>query len=421
VNQRIGREAVLVAVGQVATAVGLLAAVRFLSNALSPVEYGVFILGLTAAALVSQTLLGPLANAAQRFYVAAQEAGQLPEFWATLRILGVTGAALVLVLGIAGATAIGLLVDQSLGLLAITCAAFAILSGWETLFDSVQSAERRRGVVAWHQGLRQWLRPILALLFISVGGAVATAAIAGYAVASCLVLISQANLSRELAHSFKVDWHSPYAARVVDYAAPFATWGLFTWAHVASDRWALGLAAGPETVAAYAVTFQLGAQPLYLLGSAAAQFVEPIVYATAGLGVDAQRVRAAFQLNMRLASVGAAVLVILVLTEFLAHPLIFAVLAAPQYQPVAHLLPLAAISGGLFSLGQLVALGSVIFGSSRVLIAPKIVTSVVGITLNIGGAYLFGIEGVLVAGIVTALLYCIWTLLLSVSLLSAHK
>jgi len=50
--------------------------------------------------------------------------------------------------------------------------------------------------------------------------------------------------------------------------------------------------------------------------------------------------------------------------------------------------------------------------NTRVLIAPKIVTALLGVLLNFAGAFWLGIRGVVYAGIVVSSIYLAWILIL---------
>jgi O-antigen/teichoic acid export membrane protein len=233
-------------------------------------------------------------------------------------------------------------------------------------------------------------------------------AFAGYAIASALVVGSQLTFTRGSLGLLLQKDPCHYWERLLHFALPFTAWGLFTWAQLSSDRWALQLTDGVAVVGRYTVLLQLGAQPMLLLGTALAQFFEPMVYARASLGGNRSLARSAFLLNARVTVVSAVAMLAIVLFEWFAYPLIFAVAVAPEYWDVSPLLPVAALSGGLFASAQLFAIGSVVLGTSRELIAPKTASAILGIALNVISAYLFGLTGVLVAGVLTALVYGSW-------------
>jgi hypothetical protein len=152
--RRVGGEALAVFIGQGVGALGLLAAVRVLSSLLPPPDYGAFALGLTFVVLAAQLLFGPLANAALRYYAAAADRRQLGEFWAALGLLTAFASAAGVAIGLVAFAAAGTVGYRIPLLVAGSAIAFAILSGWEVVFDAVQSAQRQRWAVAWHQGLR---------------------------------------------------------------------------------------------------------------------------------------------------------------------------------------------------------------------------------------------------------------------------
>src|SRR5439155_3749765 len=157
--------------------------------------------------------------------------------WATLGVLGFA-ALLALVLSTAGQV-------NSISLMTIAFL-YSWLSGYSSAMDGVQNAARQRAIVAWHQGIGQWLRFLLALAMIGALGAFSRAAMLGYAVASALVLVSQTFLFRRrilaLSPATNAGPTGPvesWTRQMRAYAWPFALWGVFTWAQMASDRWAL--------------------------------------------------------------------------------------------------------------------------------------------------------------------------------------
>jgi O-antigen/teichoic acid export membrane protein len=106
-------------------------------------------------------------------------------------------------------------------------------------------------------------------------------------------------------------------------------------------------------------------------------------------------------------------MLLVVLIEYLGHALIFSIVVAPEYQDVSAMLPLAGLSGALYSLGQLFAMGSVVLGGSRILLLPKIGSALAGTALNVVGAYSYGLVGVLGASVLTGVLYLLWVALIA--------
>src|SRR2546430_11136457 len=78
--KRLAKEFFWVGAGQVAAIIGGLAGIRLLTQSLSPASYGELALGMTAAALTQQVVLGPAAGAILRFFAPATEAKQLGDY-----------------------------------------------------------------------------------------------------------------------------------------------------------------------------------------------------------------------------------------------------------------------------------------------------------------------------------------------------
>jgi hypothetical protein len=66
------------------------------------------------------------------------------------------------------------------------------------------------------------------------------------------------------------------------------------------------------------------------------------------------------------------------------------------------------LAGGLFAVGQVLATLPLAGLQSRALMAPKIITAVLGVAGNLFGAYVFGLAGVAVTETAFSALYCGW-------------
>ncbi len=413
--QRLAGEAFWVGLGQAAAALGGLIGVRFLTHALSPTSYGELALGMTVATLTQQAVLGPLSAAFLRFFAPAREANRLPAYlWGVWKLL--LQATLVLIV-VAGLLCLGLWASGHVNWLGLVLAAFlySLLSGYNSALDGMQNAARQRPVVAWHQGLGQWLRPLAAVALVAALGSYSTVAMLGYVLASMCVLASQlVFFQRKILGPFR---HMPVQGRaggwtrqVREYAWPFATWGLFTWVQSSSDRWALQTFGVTSDVGFYAVLYQLGYYPITLLSGMMIQLIEPVLFSRAGDGTDAGRMAHARRLNNLLVA-GTMLLTLLATTlAFLLHSWLFSWLVAPQYRGVSMFLPWMVLSGGLFTSGQVATLSLMTGIKTRSLIAPKILTALLGILLNFAGAVWLGLPGVVCAGLVFSFCYFAWVL-----------
>ena len=414
--KRVGRELIWISLGQGLAILGALVGVRLLTNVLTPEVYGQLALAMTLALLVNQVLLGPLSGAALRFYAPAHEAGELSAYLAALRRLLANASGLVLLVASIVSVALLLAGQVSWLWLAIVTFGFALVSGINSNLDSLQNAARQRSIVAWHQALASWGRYLLATGLVLLVAATSTVAMAGYTLATLLVLLSQLwffrRIDRHTAGTSILTIASPqrWESQIFTYAWPFATWGIFTWAQLASDRWALQMFATTQDVGLYAVLYQLGYYPIMILTGLMVQLVSPVLFRRAGDASDASRMQQVYTLNWRL-TLGALLLTgVAVLLSFALNEPIFRWLVAPDYRAVSWLMPAMVLVGGLFATGQFAVISLLSGAETRGLIAPKTSTALLGIGLNMLGAARWGIAGVVCASAITATVYLTWTL-----------
>jgi O-antigen/teichoic acid export membrane protein len=333
--RQVGTEGFWVALGQAVAALGAIVGVRLLTAFMNPTAYGELALALTIGMLSQQFILGPLSQPLGRFFAPKQESNQLSVYFRAGLVLLTQGSAAVLffaVLSIAGVWVTGQVRWIPVVLLAFL---LALVNGYEGGLDAIQNAARHRIVVAWHDGLGQWARFGMAILLIVFLESSGTVALMGYALGGVVVLVSQVVFLKMLLLK-----GIPWAANQVDinncvrqmhaFAWPFAGWGLFTWAQVASDRWALQVFGATGVVGLYAALFQVGYAPIYFLTGLGVQLFSPILFGWAGDASDPGRLKRAFRLNHLLLAGALALTTAGTLLAFRLHNQIFRLVVAPQ-------------------------------------------------------------------------------------------
>jgi O-antigen/teichoic acid export membrane protein len=413
---RLGREFFWVALGQVAATIGALVGVRLLTGVLNPQTYGELALGMTAAMLINQLVMGPLSNASLRFFAPARESGELSSFLAALRGLLVRATGIVLL--IASMVYLGLLLIGYFDWfwLGVAAFGFALLSGYNSILDGMQNAARQRAIVAWHQALASWSRFLGAAGLVVWLGATSAIAMLGYGLASMLVLLSQTwFFKRQLLPTEESRSDMPadpqqWSSKMFGYAWPFASWGIFTWAQMASDRWALQIFTSTREVGLYAVLYQLGYFPITILTGLVVQLVAPVFFQQAGDASDTFRMRQVHALNWRLTLSALILAVVMTVVVLALHGFVFRLLVASEYQSVSWLLPGMVLSGGFFATGQFAVISLLINTESRRLLFPKVFAGTAGIMLNFLGASWFGVPGVVAANLVVSAGYLLWIL-----------
>ncbi len=413
--RRLAKEGGWIVVGQIATVAGALVLVRVLTEYLGPEQYGQLALGLTVAGLVNQIVMGGIAAGIGRFYSIAAEKRDLGDYLhATRRLLAYATVAVV---------AIGLLLMASLYWsgysqwigLAAAALVFSVLSGYNNTLSGVQNAARQRAIVAFHGGLDAWLKILLAMGAVLWLGASSTAVVIGYACSSLLITVSQLiflrrTIPRQHIHTLnRQQWmHQMWA-----YSLPFSTWGVFTWMQQASDRWALQAFASTSDVGQYAVLFQLGFTPIALITGMAVSFLGPVLYQRAGDATDHARNANVHRLGWRMSHLSLIVTLLGFAITFALHERLFGLLVAPEYRGSSHLLPWVVLAGGIFAAGQMLALKLMSEMKSSTMTTAKIVTALIGILLNVIGAALAGMQGVIGALVAFSGIYFVWMAVLA--------
>lgn len=412
--RRLSKEGAWIVLGQVTAVLGSLAGVRLLTELLDPAAFGELALGMTVASLVNQAVLGPLSNGITRFYAPAQERGDLGGYLSAVRSLVLAATAVIAVMILL--TGAGLLIAGRIEWLAIASAAlvFAALSGCNTILSGIQNAARQRAIVALHQGIDSWARVLLAAALLLWLGATSTVAMVGFALGVTLVLGSQYMFFRKLIHGKRtMSDRNNWRQQIWTYSWPISIFGTFTWMQLASDRWALELFANTQEVGLYAALYQLGYYPMSIATGMAVQFLVPIFYQRAGDASDNRRNASVSSLSWRLTGVALGLTGTVFFAALLFHAQIFRLFAAAEYASVSHLLPWMLLAGGIFAAGQTIALNLMSQMKTRIMIAPKLMTALLGVALNFAGAYWYGISGIVAAGILFSVSYFVWMAVLA--------
>ena len=397
--------------GKLLSVAGAFAGVRLLTEFLSPEEYGKLALGMTVVTFANQFVMGPLANGAMRFYAPAVEANGLVAYTDAIRKMTRHATMLLLLVFPVMSASLWITGKKDWIVIGFIALLLAILSGYNGICNGIQNAARQRIVVALHNAALSWFKYLVAVLLLIAMPRGSVVALAGFTVVTLLILVSQlwflnkrvpllANSNPAEAHKWQLKaWH---------YSWPFAVWGLFTCMHMASDRWALGAFASTRDIGLYAVVYQLGYVPIVMLVEMAIQLLAPVIFARVGDGSDISRRRHARMICGGLTMVALACTSVVFCIGFKFHPLIFSLLTATGYRSASYLFPWMLLGGGLFAAGQTISLIMMAELNTKSLARIKVGTAIAGTIMNIGGAYLFGIKGVVFSFVCFSIIYILW-------------
>jgi O-antigen/teichoic acid export membrane protein len=407
---RLSRESSWITIGQICSVVGSIVLVRVLTEHLDPAQYGQLALGLTVAGLINQVVMAGIIAGIGRFYSIAAEKQALGGYLhATHRLL--LYATLVVVV-ISLLLINGLLwLDYSQWIaLAAAALVFSVLSTYNSALNGIQNAARQRAIVAFHGGLDAWLKIGLALGVMFWLGNSSTTVVIGYACSSLLITISQLVFLRRTipAHQPQPKKDHQWISQMWAYSLPFSTWGVFTWMQQVSDRWALQTFVSTTEVGHYSVLFQLGFTPIALLTGLIMSLLGPILYQRSGDATDHARNAEVHHFSWRMTQIFLMVTLLGFALTFFMHEWLFRLLVAAEYRGISHFFPWVVLAGGLFAVGQMLALKLMSEMKSSSLTIVKIVTALIGILCNVLGAAYAGMQGVVGALVVFSVIYFVW-------------
>jgi O-antigen/teichoic acid export membrane protein len=427
------KESTWVVLGQFVTLVGSLVLVRVITSYLSPSEYGQLALTLTAVGLISQIAMNSVSASISRYLPVAIARQDLPNFSSAANKILFAAASISVLIGVFFSVALWFTQHHDWAMLCLLGFGFATLSLYNYTANSVQNAARNRAVVALHTSLETWLKVLFGAAAIVLLGSTANSALFGYMAAVSLILMSQwfflryvfSNEPLSEEENKKQSTQSPKAWQhdIWHFAWPFATWGVFTWAQQVSDLWSLKAFTSISEVGLYTVIFQLGYAPIILLNSVIQVFLGPILNQIIEKNQDhsdtSQQHAKAVEVNLhKLKSVHrvtwVTTLLSLATTAFAfifvlnTHEWLFSFLVANEFRSASVYLAYMVLAGGLFSAGQILSLKLVSEFNSRSMLGVKVGTALLGLSLNILGAWAYGTAGVVGSMIIFASSYFAW-------------
>lgn len=410
---RLAKEGGWIVVGQITAVLGALALVRVLTEYLDPAQYGQLALGLTVATIVNQVMLGGISGGIGRFYSIAVEKQNLHDYFRDSCLLLGYAMLAVVVIGLLLMGGLHWLGYSHWMGLAASVLVFSLLSGFNRTLSGVQNAARQRAVVAFHSGLDAWLKILLVIGVMLWLGSSSIGVVIGYSCSSLLMTVSQLFFLRRTIQreGTGVRDHKRYIQKIWAYSWPISVWGIFTAVHLVSDRWALEAFSTTKEVGLYAVLFQIGYSPIVIVAGLSMAFLEPILYQRSGDATNHARNAKVHWLVWKITFVNLVGTFIGFMIAFIMHEWIFRLFVAPEYREVSYLLPWLIMAAGVFATGQMLSLRLLSEIKTVKMLSVKIGTAVLGVSLNIYGASVAGLQGVVVALLAFSLIYLVWMIL----------
>ncbi|MDA7899121.1 lipopolysaccharide biosynthesis protein [Pirellulales bacterium] len=414
--RRLSGEAFVVVGSQAIAALAGLVGLRFITTLLSRESFGELSLAMTAISLIQLVFTKPFSSAVRRFYAVSVEENKLEQFTASCWQLALALATSIVLVGTC--CFLGLLSFSSH--VALLCVLAFLVAGLQAPGDMAQSfqvAARNRVVAGVLNFTCQWLRVVGIVSAVLLLTSDSVSAVIGMVGAYGCWLGLQI-LAFKKSFPLQIDWKIQHEElfswwkRLSEFARPIAFWGFFIWLTNSSSRWSLEFFQGSEEVGSYAALFQLGYYPMYLVAMCISEFLTPILFGIAGDNSDRrEELRAVNIGSMSVWAVITITVLVGLLTIFI-HPFIFQICVDQSYAGTSYLLPVMLLASGFIAAAEVATLAIQTSGTNKQLTLPKIITSIVGSVITVLGAYLYGLQGVLYAGLCYATMHMVWTIFL---------
>lgn len=382
-NKNSAKEFLWVAIGNTINILGLLVTIKLFTKKLPQSEYGIYYLSLTVSLFVNQIFFGPLGNAIARYLLISKSENDTSNllsdsfsiFKKCIFLLSFFYVLTILVLiYISGYKFIILTTSTFL---------FSIFTGSSSIISSLQNINRERKNVAVFQILDSIFKIIFIFIFLKIFNNDANIVSIASTSSSLILLVLQIFYikfsNNQLCFVYNNNATSNWTKKLYSYSLPFSIWGIFTWAQISSDRWFLEKFSDTNSIAKYAVLYQIGFYPLTILMGYIVQTITPILFNRAGNGTDKAMIKNSTMLNLKVSIVSIFITIIGFIIIYLLQDELTALLTSSKYFEVSKYLPIMLLSGGLFATSQILSLDFLSQIKINDLMFIKIFTSILGI------------------------------------------
>lgn len=345
--RRILREGSWAAIGQAATALGLLLGTRALTELTPPSVFGTFTLLLGLYFLGRSVFCVSVLQAALRFYPDLAARGEIQTLRRIVsRLLTRTMAIPI------GACVIGGIVYSALSarpfLPFVILAALLGSDAARSYETNYFVAARRQKIASLLDSAESLLRPVLAMAAILLLGAGSSTILAAYLTASLGVfLMARRLVARDTVRTPREEGRddASLAHDILGYALPLMPMAVVIWISGLSDRYIIGQMMGREEVGIYAAAYGLMSTPFLMAHGILDRTLTPPYFSAVSAG-DRQAERRLFRVMLAgtIGICGAGVLCVGVLKTWIA-----ALLLAPSYRVSAGLMPWIALGNGILA------------------------------------------------------------------------
>ena len=372
----------IIIAGKILSLIFNILGLKWVTYLVEPTVFGQFTLILSYIFII-ELLFGVLAQGIGRYYFLSKERKEYnilkKVFYHFLKFIGLFAFFLSISIGM----------YQGSFLMGLMMFVFAIVSGVSNIISLIQNSERQRVIVSLHEMLDKVLKFGLAGIFILVLASSVKVLMLGYVVAVVIIACSQLYFYNK-------------------YSTPFLVWTIFYWVQINSDKWLIDSYFSKKEVGLYQIINQYGFQLINMATGMLSLFMLPILFKKATKIEERDSIIESINLNNKVSKILFLLFLFFVPFTFLIHKTLFNILVSPEFTTYSYLFPFMVFAGGCFAVAQLLSTNYLISFSTKLLIAPKIFISIIGICVNLFCIKYYGLLGLVVGILLTNLIYLIW-------------
>ena len=392
---RLLNEAGWVFFGQAAAALGTLAGLRLVTEAVPPAVYGSVALAVGMVALAHGLAAGPLMQAVLRFYpeyASVQNVASLR--YAALRALRKRGIWVLAILLIGVSTWSWSAIDSVTP--GVLCGLLLVVEIARSVEITFLNAAREQRAMALLIAADAWLRPLGAVAMVWLTGVHIVAVLLGYIVAAGLSLIAFYALRRRSQTAMAAE-SSGDGGRGVDrlraYAMPLTPLPLVGWISGQVDRYLVAGFIGLPAAGIYAAIYGLASRPFLMLAAAIELSLRQVYYGQVNAGNRGAE-RRVFRLWLATVS---GMSLILLLTIALLHEELAALLLARDYRTHSALMIWIAAGYLLAACSQVVERVCYANYDTRGVLIIQSTGAILSAVIALPMVYAFGVKGAALA------------------------
>ena len=402
--KRLFKETIWIVLGQVILILGSIYLIKVLTNLLSLKEYGTLSLLLTINGFFVQSLFSSITPGATRFYSEATRRNELGSYLHSLVESTKFLSKIIVFISLAIVTILFFLKIKQFSIyIAIIAFVYSSLNGYVSIFNAVQQANRKHNVVSFNQSLDSIFKIIFSISLIYLFAGKSYIVLVAFTLSSFIIFFLNLSIIKKEYNRllFMKDELIYWKKKIWDYSWPFVMWGIFSAVQLYSDRWSLKIYTNDSEIGLYTVIYQFGFTLMTTASGVFIALLTPIIFQK----IEDESSESINKITKNILIIGLAISIMAFVFTIFTHELMFYFFIDERYAKVSYLLPWMILSGGINSVGQAYSL--ILMAKKKVLtlLPIKVVTSIVGIMLNIIGAKILGIKGVVIANLIFSFIF----------------